>query len=157
MRRLALTVSAVALLGCGERAGEPIQRGDSLQAALVVTQRAALIPELREFMRVTSDSLQVPLRVDSVSGDSLFGTWYADFRSLGTYGDPERRRRPFPLVGTQRGDSVIVVLNPPWMDQDVWLRGRRKGHVLQGTWETAYAPHIAGTFVARIARQSNDR
>jgi len=157
MRRLTFAVSAVLFLSCGEKAAGRLQPGDSLQAELVVNQRAALTPELREPMRPTSDSLRVPLRIDSVRGDSIFGTWYADFRTLGTYGDPERRARPFKLAGTQRSDSVIVVLNPSWTDQDVWLRGQWNGRVLRGRWETSYAPHVAGTFGARIARQSNDR
>ena len=157
MHRLAFAVSIACCLGCGERAGGRLRPGDRIQAKLVVTERAALTPELREPMRPTSDSLRFPLRVDSVRGDSIFGTWYADLRPLGTNGDPERRPRAFSMVGTQRADSVIAVLNPPWTDQDVWLRGRWDGQVLRGTWETGYAPHIAGTFVAEITRQSNDR
>jgi len=54
------------------------------------------------------------------------------------------------LIGTRRGDTLILELNPAYADNNVSLRGVAKSSGLRGdwTWTTLTGPRASGRFAA---------
>jgi hypothetical protein len=137
----------IALVACeGAPGGDAWIPSGPYRAVLHVERRGPVLPEVRAALGHGQDSIVVPLTIDSVRGDSAFGSWDADFSVLGTYGANALTQPPYPLVAERRGNAVVLRLWPAHTDQDVWLSGKWRDGGLYGTWKTAYSPRIDGSF-----------
>jgi hypothetical protein len=137
----------VAVVACKGEPGRAVWMSPGpYRAVLHVEHRGPVLPEVRATLGRGRDSMVVPMTIDSVRGDSAFGSWNADFRVLGTYGTNTMTRPPYPLAAERQGNTVVMRMWPAHTDQDVWLSGSWRSDVLYGTWKTAYTPHLDGAF-----------
>lgn len=137
-----------ALLACaacdanGERLDRP---GDRIELRLVAESRDGL----GRFPYVPEDTVRVVLVADSVRGDSLFGTYHADFRRFAVVvGTAPTGAQPFE--GEMRDGGLRLQLSPDSYVTHVgmlldatWEDGR-----LVGRWETEALPHAQGSFTS---------
>ncbi len=124
------------------------EAGDIQEVRLNVTRRS---PVPLGFGQPTppTDSVTVRLRVDSVVGDSLFGTYEANF---GRAGMKVGRLTPGPQVfaGLQTDSTLKIELTPDSDATDAGLRmsGVWKEGSLVGSWMTEAFPRVWGTLEA---------
>lgn len=107
--------------------------GRRYDLALVVTKRSAMTPERQAATAPLVDSLTVPMTVDSVRRDSVFGTYAVDFIHLGVM---VGRAGPGPQVfaGRVAGSAVNLELSPDATDAGLHLTGRSTRTGVEGTW-----------------------
>ncbi len=140
--------SAVSL-SCKHTDTQPFWRPHSTyQVTLQVTQKAMLTPELRAAIGEPKDSVAGQLTVDSILGDSLFGTYALPLGDLGLLVvtvKPGAR----PFAGRIARDTFELELNADVRDASVWLRGTIGAEGAGGTWEAAQRITPRGTFRIR--------
>jgi hypothetical protein len=117
--------------------------GSTYEVALVTTERYSKGP----FTGPLRNHAQLRLRVDSIRGDSIYGTYEADFRGFGiVVGSAPTGSQPFS--GELRADSVHLELSPNEYATDAGLvmTGGRTEAGIEGVWMTEAVPRVNGTF-----------
>lgn len=148
LRPLLAIGALVSVCGCG-RPGESAfwEVNRSYLVELHATRRWPLPLEWQDF-RPLSDSLRIVIRLDSMTRDSLFGSYDGNLRILGvragTSADTSRR-----VIGRIAGDSVHLTVEPAVRHGELWLTGVLVGEELRGQWVTNASPRIEGRFEIR--------
>jgi hypothetical protein len=125
--------------------------GGRYELSLVVTERIHTRPIQSPQSPQISDTSNVLLQLDSVRGDSLFGTYRADFRRFAIR---VGRVTPGPqlFVGRMRFDSVWLELTPEATDAGLLIAGSLARDGATGVWATETSS-ASGQFYLRPADQ----
>jgi hypothetical protein len=129
--------------GCAERADDAWRAGARHEIELVATRRFGA----GSFRYTPERAARVHLRVDSVRGDSVYGSYEADLGrfAVAVCGAPSGR---FPFEGAMDTGRISLELcpNSHMTHIGLLLHGLRDAADVSGTWETESVPLVKGTF-----------
>lgn len=128
-----LIAMSAAVVGCARAgAGSFWQKGRVYDLTMRVTARSATLQAKRDSGKL-KDTVIASLHVDSVVGDSVFGTYSADWRLLGTWIGAVPSS-PQEFAGRVRGSTFEMRLGSNVTDAGAGFQGSHDGSQAHGTW-----------------------
>lgn len=129
--KLAVVSAAIAACARADRAAF-WQNDQTYELTMRVATRSPSLQAKRDSGTVR-DTVLASLHVDSVAGDSIFGSYSADWRMLGLWigAMPPRPQR---FAGRISGSEFGFSLAPHVMDAGAGFRGSVQGNEAHGSW-----------------------
>ena len=154
LRNIPVLIAFLLQAACSSNVSPTWHRGERYSLGIAVTGRGLLVPELRDALRPSADSLIFSLSVDSVRADSAFGRWCGDLRALGISPRGVPVTSAMPFVASFESDSIFINMFPGLIDAQFYLIGRHQGADVAGTFNDV-SPHVVGTFRITPAATKN--
>ncbi len=134
---------AVLAVSCTQPAHECIVAAPALAVHLRVTKRFNTRSGDGSSV-ARADELNIILKRDRVARDTVWGHTTARFSDLGVELGPDTL--PWrPYLAVCQSEHYRITIDPRVSDRELWLDGDRRSYG-KGTWATAGAPYIEGSF-----------